>query len=60
MKRFADDRLKKWIVSSRRKPILLRGARQVGKSTLVHNFAKSHNLILNEINLERRKELLPR
>ena len=57
MKRFADDRLKKWIVSSRRKPILLRGARQVGKSTLVHNFAKSHNLILNEINLERRKDL---
>jgi len=57
MKRFADDRLKKWIVSPRRKPILLRGARQVGKSTLVHNFAKSHNLVLNEINLERRKDL---
>ena len=57
MKRSADDRLKKWILSPRRKPILLRGARQVGKSTLVHNFAKSQNLILNEINLERRKDL---
>ena len=58
MRRFADETLKKWILSSRRKPILLRGARQVGKSTIVRNFAKSQNLILNEINLERRRDLV--
>ena len=57
MRRFADETLKNWILSSRRKPILLRGARQVGKSTLVRNFAKSQNLVLNEINLERRRDL---
>ena len=37
---------------NRRKPLVIRGARQVGKSTLVHHFTKNNNLILNEINLE--------
>ena len=32
---------------------MLRGARQVGKSTLVRRFAEINNLILNEVNLER-------
>ncbi|MEA3332946.1 MAG: AAA family ATPase [Pseudomonadota bacterium] len=32
---------------------MLRGARQVGKSTLVRQFAKEQKLRLNEINLER-------
>ncbi|MBQ9431943.1 MAG: ATP-binding protein [Kiritimatiellae bacterium] len=57
MRRKADDRLIKWVGCSRRKPILLRGARQVGKTTLVRNFAKSQDLVLNEINLERHKDL---
>jgi predicted AAA+ superfamily ATPase len=35
-----------------RKPLVLRGARQVGKSTLVRNFAKKNGLTLFEINLE--------
>ena len=31
---------------------MLRGARQVGKSTLVRRFAEINGLVLNEINLE--------
>lgn len=40
-----------------RKPLVIRGARQVGKSTLVRQFAKNNELILNEINLEQHLEL---
>ncbi len=51
--RFAENDLLKWLTNIRRKPLILRGARQVGKSTLVRQFAENNNLILNEINLER-------
>jgi predicted AAA+ superfamily ATPase len=44
--------LKKWHDQKKRKPLILRGARQVGKSTLVKNFCKKNNLILHEINFE--------
>ncbi len=57
MRRFSEDFLEKWIHGRRRKPLVLRGARQVGKSTLVRNFAARQGLILNEINLERHLEL---
>lgn len=53
MKRASEQFLTDWLVSRRRKPIVLRGARQVGKSTLVRQFAANNNLVLNEINLER-------
>lgn len=36
---------------------MLRGARQVGKSTLVRQFAAQHGLTLNEVNLERHRDL---
>ena len=43
--------LLKWKNSSDRKPLILRGARQVGKTTLIHQFAKSYkNRVL--LNLE--------
>jgi predicted AAA+ superfamily ATPase len=51
--RFAETNLKKWIKKQNRKPLVLRGARQVGKSTLVRQFATKNNITLNEINLER-------
>jgi len=51
--RFAENDLKQWIQKRNRKPLILRGARQVGKSTLVRQFAKKNNLVLNEINLEK-------
>jgi predicted AAA+ superfamily ATPase len=57
MKRSAESSLAGWFNSRRRKPLVLRGARQVGKSTLVRQFAAAHDLELNEINLERHSEL---
>lgn len=49
--------MKSWFSSSRRKPLILRGARQVGKSTLVRQFAAEQDLVLDEINLERHMNL---
>lgn len=57
MKRHAESYLIEWISSDRRKPLVLRGARQVGKTTLVRDFAKNNNLDLYEINLEQFPEL---
>lgn len=53
MHRFSEAYLKKWLFKKRRKPLILRGARQVGKSTLVRRFAVQNKLNLREINLER-------
>jgi len=44
--------LSNWYKSANKKPLLLRGSRQVGKSQLVRNWAKENNLDLIEINLE--------
>ena len=52
LKRTAENHLLGWYKKKRRKPLVLRGARQVGKSTLVRCFAENNNLKLNEINLE--------
>ncbi|MBW2370717.1 MAG: ATP-binding protein [Deltaproteobacteria bacterium] len=51
--RTAQKHLEKWSRKNRKKPLVLRGARQVGKSTLVRCFAENNNLVLNEVNLER-------
>lgn len=51
--RDAVQYLSQWLGKKRRKPLILRGARQVGKSTLVRLFAESAKLSLHEINLER-------
>jgi predicted AAA+ superfamily ATPase len=53
IKRDAERHLMEWYRSRRRKPLVLRGARQVGKSTLVRQFAINNDLTLAEINLER-------
>jgi predicted AAA+ superfamily ATPase len=53
MRRHAESRLAKWLAGRRRKPLLLRGARQVGELTLVRQFASQNGLTLNEVNLER-------
>ncbi|MBC8185377.1 ATP-binding protein [candidate division KSB1 bacterium] len=57
MKRYAETKLKKWLENPYRKPLIIRGARQVGKSTLVRNFARDNNLNLIEVNLEKHPEL---
>lgn len=48
-KRLAEQNLKAWKDNPNRKPLILRGARQVGKTTLVKEFAKSYryNITLN-------------
>ncbi len=53
MLRFAAKDLDLWVKSPDRKPMVLRGARQVGKTWLVRNLAKRSQLELIEINLER-------
>ena len=53
MDRFALDSLKEWHRRPGRKPLILRGARQVGKSYLVRKFAREASLDLLELNLER-------
>ncbi len=53
MKRFAEETLHRWLRVPRRKPLVLRGARQVGKTTLVRQFAAAAGLGLCEVNRER-------
>jgi predicted AAA+ superfamily ATPase len=45
------EQLKKWASKSNRKPLVLRGARQVGKTTLVNEFSESFETYLY-LNLE--------
>lgn len=51
-----DFFLKEWKESGAHKPLLLRGARQVGKSSAVRNLARSFNSYI-EIDLEQRRDL---
>ncbi len=53
MKRAATDELSTWLVRRGRKPLVIRGARQVGKSYLVRDFASARGLDLVELNFER-------
>lgn len=54
--RFELDYLTKWLYRKDRKPLLIRGARQVGKSTLVRSLAQSESLNLVEIDFEKNPE----
>jgi len=49
--------LKAWLISEFRKPLVLRGARQVGKTWLVRELAKEMNKHLVELNFEKQREL---
>lgn len=55
MRRLKSKSLESWYDSKNRKPLIIRGARQVGKSTLVRLFAKEKSFRLLEINLEKKK-----
>jgi uncharacterized protein len=46
-----------WLRNKKRKPLIIRGARQVGKSTLVELFAQQYQQTLRNVNLERHPEL---
>jgi predicted AAA+ superfamily ATPase len=57
MHRTASDYLKKWLHSPIRMPLVIRGARQTGKSYLVEKFAKNHFKYQAMVNLEVDKHL---
>lgn len=54
-KRHILDELVQWETSSNAKPLVLRGARQVGKTTLVRSFGKSYTHFI-ELNLEKSED----
>jgi len=49
--------LKNWYKQPRKKPLVIRGARQVGKTTAVRLAAQELGVKIVEINLERHSEL---
>ncbi len=57
LNRLYERELTAWLQGRRRKPLVLRGARQVGKSTLVENFARAAGLRLVSINCEKNRQL---
>ena len=57
MKRDRSSFLVDWLDSSNRKPLVIRGARQVGKTWLIRDLAQSTQRQLLEINFEKRPDL---
>lgn len=56
-RRHIDEQLQQWKEAPRRKPLLIRGTRQVGKSTAVREFGKMFRFFV-EINLEKQPDWL--
>lgn len=57
MKRNILEKMKDWLNSNTRKPMVLRGARQVGKTWLVRALAEESGKLLVELNFERQRDL---
>ncbi len=57
MLRFIDNDLRRWQEGTRRKPLILRGARQVGKTWSLKEFGKSRFESLALVDLERNQPL---
>jgi predicted AAA+ superfamily ATPase len=55
--RFAQEPLVKWTTAVRRKPLIVRGARQVGKTWLVEHVAAARFEALVKVDLEKRRDL---
>jgi predicted AAA+ superfamily ATPase len=58
MYRYSLEYLTQWSQDEFRKPIVIRGARQVGKSTLVRMLSRKCGFNLVELNFERNPELI--
>ncbi len=58
MERYAYANLTDWLKSQRRKPLLLRGARQVGKTWLVEKLAHENFKFFLKIDFEEKHELI--
>ena len=50
LKRKIDNFLDEWLISDKKKPLIIKGARQIGKTKTIEEFAKRNNLSLVEIN----------
>lgn len=57
MKRLIENQLLSWKDSTRRKPLIIRGARQVGKTWLVENVLSSQFDSFIKIDFEKRRDL---
>lgn len=57
MKRSVEKRILEWKDSHRRKPLIIRGARQVGKTWLVENFLAKEFESFVKIDLEKRRDI---
>ena len=58
--RTIDRELQEWSDSPSRKPLILRGARQTGKSSSVRHLGETGFDLFLEVNLERRSDLRSR
>jgi predicted AAA+ superfamily ATPase len=58
LKRNLEKQLETWKKSPRRKPLIIRGARQVGKTTLIKEFSKSYKYSIL-LNLEKSSDATP-
>jgi len=56
MKRTAFEQLIVWKNSKKRKPLIIRGARQVGKTTLIQQFGKTYKQYIY-LNLEKQSDI---
>ena len=50
LKRKIDKFLDEWLISDKKKPLIIKGARQIGKTKTIEEFAKRNNLSLVVIN----------
>lgn len=57
MKRRAEQFLSEWGNRPGRKPLVLRGARQVGKTYLIENWGRQHFKSILKVDLERERDL---
>ena len=57
MRRFIDEKLKRWKERPQRKPLILRGARQVGKTWSLKEFGKNYFDAVVVVDLERNPAL---
>lgn len=55
--RLVEKELKNWKVNPYRKPLILRGARQVGKTSVIRKFGQENFDQVIEVNLEKRDQL---
>lgn len=57
MRRFISDAFEKWLHEPERRPLILKGARQVGKTFIITEFGKKHFKSFHHFNFEENRAL---